>query len=273
MSSYPKPRGCRRLNESGYAFGDSEVAAKRLRLVAEVFEPEIRSFLARVPASPRLAVDLGCGPGYTTRLVAGLLGPERTVGLDTSSRFIEMAAAEPITGVEYLQHDVTDTAFPVGPADLMFCHLLLPHLRGPEKALATWADQLQRGSLLIVDEVADIRTSEPVFRRYLQMVETVVAAQGGELYAGRVVERLDPILGLRKASSQLVELPVSTANAAAMFRMNLAVWGGRPSARASVPTDGIAKIGSELDELTTSRSEHKIVWLMRQVTYEASPSV
>ena len=66
-----------------YAFGDGPAAARRLDLLAELFEPASRTFLERVaglaggdgPAGPAgrppgVAVDVGCGPGHTTRLVA-----------------------------------------------------------------------------------------------------------------------------------------------------------------------------------------------------------
>ena len=256
---------------SGYAFGDTYVAAERLRLVAEVFEPEMRGFLSCVQVRPHLAVDLGCGPGYTTRLAAEILRPQRIVGLDTSDRFIQMARAEPRDGVEYIQHDVTTTPFPVGPADLMFCHLLLPHLRDPAAALCTWVTQLGPAGLLLVDEVANIRTTQPIFQRYLDMVENVMVKRGGHLYAGSVVAQLDSIPGLEMAFSRQVELPVSSAHAAAMFRMNVAVWGRMPTTRDLFPHSSVLEIESELEELTNSTSRCETVWDMRQVIYEASP--
>ena len=258
------------MSEPGYVFGDTDVAAERLRLVAEVFEPEMRSFLARVQVRLRLVVDLGCGPGHTTRLVAEILRSERTVGLDRSSRFIEMARAETSNGIEYFEHNVTNAPFPVGPADLMFCHFLLPHLRNPVTALGTWATQLKPTGLLLVDEVANIRTTQPVFRRYLDMVETVIEASRGELYAGNTVERLDAIPGLDIVSSRQVELPVSTSHAAVMFRMNVTVWGRTPSTQTILSPQSIVEIKSELDILAAAPSRHEIAWDMRQVMYKAS---
>src|SRR5215471_7801964 len=73
-----------------YTFGDSDLAAERLRLLAEAFAPSSRAFLERLAREPAaVAVDLGCGPGYTTALLASLTGARRTVGLDASARFIE----------------------------------------------------------------------------------------------------------------------------------------------------------------------------------------
>ena len=206
------------MNEHSYAFGDTNIAGTRLRLAAEVFQPEMESFLAQAQAGPGLAYDLGCGPGFTTRIVAGAVGPTRTVGLDTSSRFIKMARARPMAGVEYVEHDVTRALFPFGPADLVFSHFLIPHLPDPASALAAWSTQLRPAGLLLLDEVSDIWTTQPVFLRYLDMVEQVVTASGGQLYAGKNMEQLIATAGLAVLSSQLVEHPVSTAQAAEMFR-------------------------------------------------------
>ena len=259
-----------RMSERGYTFGDSDVAGTRLRLAAEVFQPAMASFLAQAPARPGLAYDLGCGPGFTTRIVAGTVGPQRAVGLDTSGHFIEMARAQPMAGVEYFEHDVTRTPFPCGPGDLQFSHFLLPHLSDPPSALAAWATQLRPAGLLLLDEVSDIWTTHPVFLRYLEMVEQLVDAGGGQLYAGKAMERLIPNAGLAVVSSHLVEHPVSTAQAAAMFGLNIASWGVTPAARAIISAPSIAEVTAELDGLAASTSRREIVWGMRQVICRAA---
>lgn len=68
-----------------YAFGDSDAAACRLALVARVFESSSRAFLARAcPPRPVLAVDVGCGPGHSTRVLGEVSGARQVIGLDAS---------------------------------------------------------------------------------------------------------------------------------------------------------------------------------------------
>ena len=262
----------RHMSEGRYAFGDTEVAATRLRLAADVFQPEMVRLIERAPSRPGLAYDLGCGPGHTTRVVAGTARPGRTVGLDTSKRFIEMAQAQPMAGVDYLEHDVTLTPFPCGPAELLFSHFLLSHLPDPRTALTAWMSQLRPSGLLLLDEVSDIWTTHPVFMRYLEMVERVVDAAGGQLYAGKTMERAVADSAIDTFSSELVEHPVGTAQAAAMFRLNLAVWRETPTAQGIIPAASIAEIAGELDGLAESSSDHEIVWGMRQVICRAAPT-
>ena len=111
----------------GYAFGDSAPAARRLGLLADLFEPTTRAFLEQFAGRPfGLAVDLGCGTGHTTRLLASVLGPRRALGLDQSASFVARAAAAAPAGVSFAVHDVRTIPFPTGgPSGLLFCRLLL----------------------------------------------------------------------------------------------------------------------------------------------------
>lgn len=54
------------IDQSGsiYSFGETNLAAERLRVVSEVFDPTSEAFVSEtVRTRPRLALDLGCGPG------------------------------------------------------------------------------------------------------------------------------------------------------------------------------------------------------------------
>jgi trans-aconitate 2-methyltransferase len=89
-----------------YTFGDNEQASARLRLLSQVYEPETRELLQSGPArNCRLAVDLGCGPGWSTCLVNDVLKPARTFGLDSSESYITEARQRPDTGLEFKVHD------------------------------------------------------------------------------------------------------------------------------------------------------------------------
>lgn len=111
-----------------YLFGDSELAAQRLRLLAEVFAPSTRAFLERLTlAAPRRILDVGCGPGHTTRTVAEIFPQAAIRGLDCSPQFISLARAATQDRVSYLVADATSD-LPGGPYDLVYCRYLLTHL-------------------------------------------------------------------------------------------------------------------------------------------------
>src|SRR2546422_2925352 len=154
-----------------YTYGDTDLAAKRLALVADVFEPTTRAFLiAAAPAHPSLAVDLGCGPGYTTRLIHEVTGADRTLGLDSSPWHIERARTSAAPGVSFAVHDATRVPFPGEPADLVFARLLVAHLADPAEAIARWSTTLTDHGRILVDDLEAIDADEPTFRTYLDEV-------------------------------------------------------------------------------------------------------
>src|SRR5204863_521549 len=79
---------------------------ERLDLVARLFEPSTAVLLDRFgPLTPALAIDVGCGPGHTTRLLHRVLSPRRTLGLDQSERYVRRASEDVPDGVAFACHD------------------------------------------------------------------------------------------------------------------------------------------------------------------------
>jgi SAM-dependent methyltransferase len=278
----------------GYAFGDSAPAARRLDLLAALFEPTSRAFLERCAGRPLgLAVDLGCGTGHTTRLLASVLGPRRTLGLDQSASFVARAAgaaapgadsnrdpsvpggtastsaSEASAGVGFAVHDVTTVPFPAGPADLCFCRLLLSHLPDPAAALAAWTTQLALGGLLLVDEVDRIHTADPALRGYLETAGALLASRGGTLKVGPLLHRLPDPPGLARRHDQVATLAPPAGRAAAMFAENLAVWGGQAVRDGVAGQREVDALAADLAGVAAGGRAATITWEMRQLVWEA----
>ncbi len=233
-----------------YAFRDSDVAVERLALVAEVFEPTTRAFLAaRGRREIGLALDLGCGPGHTTGLLDEVLEPQRVIGLDSSAAFVERTRR---LGLEAMQHDVTATPFPPGPADLVFCRFLLTHLVDPRAVVGRWTRELRAGGRLLVEEIDHIDTHDRAFARYLATVAALLARRGTRLDAGRELEGQD--------GSKVVTVEPDSATVARMFALNLEAWRDE--------IDGA--LYSELAAGLAGSGHEPIVWHLRQSVYEAA---
>jgi ubiquinone/menaquinone biosynthesis C-methylase UbiE len=241
--------------------------------VARVFEPAARAFLrdAAVPP-PDLVIDLGCGPGYTTQLLAEVLQPARPVGLDRSPEFIERARRLHSSRLSFLVHDVTAVPFPVGPADVLYSRLLLTHLDDPIGALAGWASQLVSGGVLMLDEVESIRTNSPVLERYLEVLDQMLRSQSNCLYIGPKLDAALPPT-LVKRTSRIRRFPVAAADAATMFAMNLKSWRDHPFVRKNIEENEIRRMEQGLEALRTGASEPaEIVWGLRQIVCARSSS-
>ena len=99
---------------SGYAFGDTDLAARRLALLGETFAESSSTFMRESAGMPLgLVADFGCGPGYSTHLMANTLTPEHTVGLDNSESFLAQAQRTASDRVSFHLHDITTVPFPL----------------------------------------------------------------------------------------------------------------------------------------------------------------
>jgi trans-aconitate 2-methyltransferase len=251
-----------------YTFGDSGRAAERLALVARVFEPASRAFLseAALPSVP-LALDLGCGPGYTTERIASALAPVRCVGLDASPAYVETARRRAPRGCEFMCHDVLALPYPTGPADLIYARFLVTHLADPAAALAGFASQLAPGGRLLLDEVEWIRSDGAAFARYLELVEAVLASQAQCLFVGPRLASL--VEHGRVRTSRVRELAVDPRDAAGMFSLNWETLREHAAVAARTTASQRDALAEELAALRDGAAHAPpITWGMRQVWIE-----
>jgi len=201
---------------STYTFGDNDVAAERLRHLADAFAPSSRAFIARIAREPiRHAVDLGCGPGYTTALVLDGTGAGMVVGLDSSARLLARARRQAPRRVAFAQHDITATPFPApaAPADLIYGRFIVTHLQEPERALASWTRATAARGRLALEETAAVVSDDATLARYYELVDRMQAAHGQRMYIGRELDDLGRRAGwiLESLELQPVVLPASIA--------------------------------------------------------------
>ena len=93
----------------------------------------IRSLVAEWPLGNRpIVVDLGCGPGNITVLLARLLPEARVIGIDGAERMLELArqrAADQALAIEFLHRDLRQIKGL--KADLVVSNSLLHQLHDP----------------------------------------------------------------------------------------------------------------------------------------------
>ena len=255
------------MSQSEYLFGDNDLAAQRLQLLAHVYQESTRAFLENAAGSEsfQLALDLGCGPGFTTHLIADTLRCDRVIGLDASAGFIELASANSDERLSFLQHDITAVPFSTGRANLIFSRFLLTHLRDAAAVVARWATQLKSRGLLLLEETETIHTVHPAFERYLAIVEAMLASQSSQLYAGRLIAGLDSPGGLKCTFSELRSIPVRNCDAARMFALSLNTWKGSEFVRTNYSSGFILELENDLVEIAAIESPaREIEWEMRQ---------
>ena len=253
-----------------YQFTDTDLAAQRLKYLAEVYAESTRDFiLGAVNYRPQLALDLGCGPGYTTHLLAECTHCGQAVGFDNSGRFLSLAEQSRTAHVSFCLHDVASVPFPVEPSDLLYCRFLLTHLRDPLNIVGKWATQVRPRGLLLIEEVEWIHTENSLFTAYLGIVEALLANQSNQLYAGPIIHQLESTDLLNRRSSQVGRLSVLNHRAATMFYLNIQSWKHQPFIRDHYPRETIAALEAELKNLTEKENNtSEIEWGLRQIVLE-----
>lgn len=246
-----------------YTFGDNQEASRRLRRLAEVYEPETRDLLnaAQLEHGTRfeLALDLGCGPGWSTRLIEVVLSPKRIVGLEGSEAYVAEARSNH-PQIEFVQHDILRTPFPVDSADFIFCRFLLTHLPSPRAALESWAQAARSGATLALHETQALHSTHPALSRYYEMVGQMQKNYGQNLNVGALLD--DAFKGTRwcLVRSESVVLEKPARDMAQLHAANLRTWGSNDFALNAFSRSEVDQLESELDSVASGCKDAGVVY-------------
>jgi len=252
-----------------YTFGDNDVAAERLRLLAEAFAPSSRAFVSRLGREPvRLAVDLGCGPGYTTALLHTATGAATTIGLDNSPRFLARAWRQSARGVAFGEHDIARVPFPTPPADLLYGRFVVTHLADAAAVIARWAQAITPRGRLALEEVDAMTSDDPTLVRYYELVEAMQAARGQQTYVGRELAALAPAETFVVERADIVSVVLPAAVAARLHALNFRTWRQNPFIVGNVDAGELDRLGESLEALAFgTREAAPVRWRMAQVIF------
>jgi len=122
-----------------------------LKFGGERLRPAL-DLLARAPVeAPAQVVDLGCGTGAITRILADRFPGARVTGVDGSAEMLSktVKSAPPGEAIVWQQADIAGWA-PPGPVDLIYSNAALQWLKGHEALFPHLLAQLAPGGALMV---------------------------------------------------------------------------------------------------------------------------
>ena len=191
-----------RNDESGpdYVLAVGEAAARRLRVLDEVFGPHSRELLRRAGLTQGMRVaDIGCGSGLVSLWIAAQLGAGGSVtGVDMSGEQLRVAeknaGAAGLTNVSFQEASAYETKLPRGQFDLVYSRFLMCHLTDPAKALSEMRTLLRPDGILVCEDHDDGGIfSEPqtgAYERLVEISESVNRIRGLDSYIGLKLPRL-----------------------------------------------------------------------------------
>jgi SAM-dependent methyltransferase len=257
--------------EQRYTFGETDRAAERLARLAQAFWPSLVELLMRAaPANARFecALDLGSGPGHTTTTLCEVLNAERVIGLERSTRFVELARAHAASRAEFVAHDVTDVPFPVPAADFAFSRFLVTHLARPADVVSRWAAALRPGGRLVLQETAEMASNDDALARYYEHVATLQAHYGQDLLIGRELPKLVEQSLYRIVDFRITKVPLRAAGMARLHHMNLETWRTDAFARRHLDPQELNALAVALGEIADGRRSAEVHYSLGELILE-----
>ena len=143
---------------SGYVLGHTPRETERLQQQAQKTNPATQRFFAAAGVTTGMKVlDVGCGAGDTSLLVASLVGPDGcVVGIDSNPEILltarQRAKEAKLSNVSFVAGDLHDVALD-NDFDAAVGRLILVHVAKQAQALQAIAGHLRPGGIVAFQEV------------------------------------------------------------------------------------------------------------------------
>lgn len=182
--------GSYRLQEH---FADVEAELVRLEAQAANVWPKESEVLRRQGlARDARVLEIGCGPGFVTERLLGLVPDGSVTGIDNDPYMIELAERRlaQLGGVEVRTGSVSATGFSDASFDAATARLVFQHLPDPVPALAELRRVLRPGGRLFVTDIDSswgllLDPEPPHFEEVNAAIAAMRTARGGNPTLGR----------------------------------------------------------------------------------------
>jgi SAM-dependent methyltransferase len=197
-----------------YTIRGGTVGRERLRVLSSVMAPNTAALLDRVGiACDATCIDVGCGGGDVTAMLAARATHGRVIGTDADEVKVALARAELPANVELVVEDVATTVARRPFADVVYARFLLSHLGDGQRWVEALASLLVPGGLLVLEDthIAGAWCAPPsaAFDRAVDIYRRTVQANGGDPDIG---PQLPPYL----AAAGLLDVGVHVVQPAAL---------------------------------------------------------
>ena len=159
----------------------------------------VRDLVAAIPnPAPAVAVDLGCGPGNSTEVLAARYPEAAITGLDSDANMIE-AARKRLPAVSF---DVADIADWQGQADVILSNAALHWLPDHATLLPRLATRLSSGGTIAIQMPDNL--DEPAYRVMREVAGPELLGRAGGQRGS--METADGYYGILKAVCRRVDI-------------------------------------------------------------------
>ena len=196
-----------------YVLGTHDAELLRLGLQHRLWSAQTFAFWERAAIGPsKTVLDLGCGPGYTSLDLAGLVAPGgHVVAVDAAERFIahlkQRQAALSVTNIEAHVMDAQKLEVASDSVDVVYSRWVLCFVPSPERVIEGVTKVLRPGGVLAVQEYANYATQTltPESEAFEKVVAAIIKSwrqRGGDPDIGLRLPAMMEKHGLRVESIQ-----------------------------------------------------------------------
>lgn len=142
--------------ENPYIFGDTALDRQRLETQTKLFAVYLRHHASEFCGSQvKSILDLGCGEGQLGFVLKEIYPDAQLVGVDRDAKAIARAESQAallgLTNTRYLVQDI-EHELPAVQFDLIYCSVIMLHMRNPQQAVARAYAALNPGGYLWVKD-------------------------------------------------------------------------------------------------------------------------
>ena len=142
----------------GYVLGNRDSEIARLEMQATLFEFITKQTLLNAGLKKGMScIDIGCGSGSVTRLMAKIVGQTgRVVGVDIDNRYLQYCNRS-VTGrqnVEFIQDDICQTRLDSKERfDIVYSRFMFHHLTNGREAVRSMKRLAKKGGTVMIQDL------------------------------------------------------------------------------------------------------------------------
>jgi ubiquinone/menaquinone biosynthesis C-methylase UbiE len=184
-----------------YVLGNLDNEIARLEVQSAFFEPLTRRTLLKAGIKDGMkCLDVGCGSGSASRLMANLVGGKgKVVGLDIDEKYLQYCRNyKTPPNAEFMLDDISNSKLVKKKEvfDIIYSRFMFVHLKDVRKAVQSMKQLTRKGGVVIIEELDHAPDSWLCYPEN-QSVSTLrkiyvalVKKAGGDPFAGRKIYRL-----------------------------------------------------------------------------------
>lgn len=187
--------------DGGYILGNQDCEITRLQTQAAFFEPITKQTLLNAGLKKDMrCIDIGCGSGSVTRLMADMVGDNGyVVGVDIDNRYLQYCNRNISSrqNIEFVHDDICNSRLDINERfDIVYSRFMFHHLSNRREAVRSMKRMTKKDGTVMIQDLDHAPGSwlcypeNKVFNTLRKVYVALIKKGGGDPLAGRKLYKL-----------------------------------------------------------------------------------